>query len=67
MSFYTMTFLGLFPLGSLLSGELAEHCGAPLTLCIQGTICLTALVLFAGRLASIRQALQPAFAGDNLA
>ncbi|MCB1196148.1 MFS transporter [bacterium] len=67
MSFYTMTFLGLFPLGSLLSGELAEHYGAPLTLCIQGTICLTAVVLFAGRLASIRQALQPVFAADNLA
>lgn len=36
MSVYSMMFLGMSPLGSLLAGKMAEHIGAPLTVAIGG-------------------------------
>ncbi len=40
MSLYMMSFMGTAPIGSLLAGSVAHHLGAPLTLCICGTLCL---------------------------
>jgi len=36
MSIYSMMFLGMSPLGSLLAGTLADHIGAPVTVAIGG-------------------------------
>jgi MFS family permease len=36
MSLYSMMFLGMMPLGSLLAGAIAEHIGAPITVAIGG-------------------------------
>jgi predicted MFS family arabinose efflux permease len=45
MSIYSMMFLGVSPLGSLLAGTLADHIGAPVTVAIGGLIsCLSGLV-----------------------
>jgi MFS family permease len=45
MSMYSMMFLGMSPLGSLLAGTLADHIGAPVTVAIGGlTSCLGGLV-----------------------
>ncbi|GAB1403998.1 MFS transporter [Lentimicrobium sp.] len=46
MALYSMSFLGITPLGSLLTGALAEWIGAPLTLTITGSICLIAALWF---------------------
>jgi MFS family permease len=45
MSIYTMMFLGMAPLGSLVAGKLADHIGAPVTVAIGGLVsCLCGLI-----------------------
>jgi hypothetical protein len=39
MSVYALLFLGIAPMGSLLTGFLADLWGAPLSLLINGLIC----------------------------
>lgn len=46
MSFYTMAFLGMTPLGSLLTGGLAAWLGSSIALLINGVLCLTGAALF---------------------
>ncbi|MGA9341671.1 MAG: MFS transporter [Rhodanobacteraceae bacterium] len=49
MAAYSMIFMGSMPLGALASGFLAERVGAPVTVAIDGTLCvLTALVFLRG-------------------
>lgn len=52
MSFYTMAFMGMAPLGSLLAGTLASRIGAPKTLIIGGMCSIIGSLLFAGRIKS---------------
>ena len=42
MSFYTMSFMGTVPVGSLAAGALADVIGAPLTLLLSGSCCMVA-------------------------
>ena len=46
MSFYTMAFFGMGPLGSLLAGGLAGTIGILPTFLTFGTICLSASLVF---------------------
>jgi MFS family permease len=46
MSLFLMMFMGTPPLGSLLSGVLAPHIGAPMTVGITGFACLFAALWF---------------------
>lgn len=47
MSLYTMSFLGMVPVGSLAAGALADVIGAPLTLALSGACCIaTGLALW---------------------
>jgi MFS family permease len=61
MSFYTMAFLGMAPLGSLLTGALTAWLGVPITCCINGLLCLTGAVLFGLRLSRFRALVQPIY------
>ena len=61
MSFYTMAYRGMVPLGSLLAGILASTIGAPGTLLIGGLCCLAGSVLFARNLPSWREAIHPLY------
>jgi MFS family permease len=54
MSLYSMMFIGMAPIGALLGGALAARIGAPLTVGIGGTACLTSAIVFARRLPAIR-------------
>jgi MFS family permease len=54
LSLYSMMFIGMSPIGALLGGALAARIGAPLTIGLGGTACLTGAVAFARRLPSIR-------------
>lgn len=47
MSLYTVSFLGMAPLGSLLAGALANKIGAPDTVILGGLICLLSTLIFA--------------------
>ncbi len=46
MAFYTIAFLGVAPIGSLLAGIAANKIGAPDALLLGGTLCLFAAFLF---------------------
>jgi MFS family permease len=54
MSIYSMLFLGMSPLGSLLAGWLADRIGAPVTVAIGGFVSLVAGLAFARKWPAMR-------------
>jgi MFS family permease len=61
MSLYTMSFLGMIPVGNLLGGALANHIGAPNTLIIDGIACIIGSVLFHRELPALRKLVMPLY------
>ena len=61
MSFYTMSFMGMVPFGSLLAGVLASRIGAPNTLLAGGVCCIIGAILFSARLSSLRTHIRPIY------
>ena len=47
MSFYTMSFMGMAPFGSLLAGSLANAFGTVNTIVVGGLACLAGSLIFA--------------------
>lgn len=46
MALFTVAFIGMTPVGRLLAGSAAEWLGTPLTLMLNGVICVTGSVLY---------------------
>ncbi len=67
MSYYTMSFFGMTPFGSLLAGYLAHRIGAPYTLVITGSVCLLGSVVFARSLPAIERQIRPMYQEMGLA
>jgi len=61
MSFYTMSFFGMTPLGSLLAGTLAERIGAPWTVLIGATVCIAGAAAFSLALPRLRAQVRPIY------
>lgn len=61
MSFYTMSFLGTAPFGSLLAGWLSTRIGAPQTVVFSGMLCLATAVWFSRELPAIRALVRPIY------
>lgn len=61
MGFFTVAFVGMAPVGSLLAGGVANVIGAPWTLFMGGIVCLIAAGLFARRLPQLREMVRPIF------
>lgn len=61
MSLYTMSFLGMIPVGNLLGGFLASHIGAPNTLIIDGIACILGSIFFTRQLPALRQLIRPIY------
>jgi MFS family permease len=61
MSFYTMAFFGMVPLGSLAAGILGERVGAPATVAWGGGATIVAVLLFARKLPELRRLARPIF------
>lgn len=61
MSFFSMSFLGVVPFGSLLGGALSERIGAPNTLIIDGIACILGCVFFAKQLPALKQMVLPIY------
>ena len=61
MSFYTMSFMGMVPLGSLLAGSLAQFIGAQLMVILGGTCCIVGSVVFLRRLPALRELIHPVY------
>ncbi|MDZ8259689.1 MFS transporter [Nostoc sp. ChiQUE01b] len=61
MSLYTMSFLGMIPVGNLLGGFLASHIGAPNTLIIDGIACILGSIIFSRQLPALRKIMRPIY------
>lgn len=61
MSLYTMSFLGMLPLGNLVGGFLANRIGAPNTLMINGIVCIIGSMLFYRQLPNLKQAIRAVY------
>ena len=61
LSFYTMSFLGTAPFGSLLAGWLSSRIGAPHTVVLSGVLCIATAVWFARELPAIRALVRPIY------
>ena len=66
MSFYSMSFQGVAPFGSLIAGAAANLIGAPYTLMIGGAICVVGAGLFAMELPTIRELIRPIYAQKGI-
>jgi MFS family permease len=66
MSFYSMTFMGFYPLGSLLAGSLADRIGAPWTIAGGGLLFCAGVLAFARRLPVLRAKARPVFVHKGL-
>jgi len=62
MSYYTMSFMGMAPFGSLLAGSIADRIGAPRTLLLCGICCIAGALLFWMNIESVRKAIRPIYA-----
>ena len=58
MSFYTLTFVGTAPLGSLLSGLLADRIGTSATILLCGLASISGSLVFALALPGLRRSLR---------
>lgn len=61
MSIYTMCFMGMMPLGSLIAGAAASTVGVPVTLFSSGFICLMLSAWLYGSLPTLSAAARPVF------
>ncbi len=61
MSFYSMSFQGMAPVGSLLAGWMASKIGAPHTVMICGVICIAGAGIFLTQLREIRHLVRPIY------
>lgn len=61
MSFYTASFMGMSPLGSLFAGMIASRIGAANTLIIGGLFCILAALAFAGKMKVLRDKIHPIY------
>ncbi len=66
MSFYSMAFMGMVPLGSLLAGLMARLAGAPLTVLLNGLGCIVGSLLFFRQLPAMRRQLHPVYARKGI-
>ena len=61
MGFFTVAFLGVAPIGSLIAGAMASVIGAPWTLFIGGVTCLIGAAAFARKLPRLREKARPIY------
>ncbi|MBN1780974.1 MFS transporter [bacterium] len=66
MSLYTTAFMGMTPIGSLISGSLAHAIGAPHTVLIGGLICISGSLFFIRKLPEFRKTAEPVFIEKGL-
>jgi MFS family permease len=67
MSVYAMTFMGMAPLGSLLSGSLAHTLGAPMTVGLGGVVAIVGAAVFGSKLPAIRPAAREMIVAQQMA
>jgi MFS family permease len=66
MSFYTMAFLGMAPIGNLLAGALADGLGVAGAFGVNGLVCVAAGLIFGSYLPRMRALVQPIYLRLNI-
>jgi MFS family permease len=66
MSYYTMFFIGVAPIGHYLAGWLAEHIGAPRTFSVGGAISLVTGLVFLAQMPTFRTQLRMVYVGRGI-
>lgn len=66
MAFYTMAFLGTAPIGSLLSGVLADRIGAAETIQLGGLMCIAGGITFGLKLPRLRELVRPIYVRQGI-
>jgi MFS family permease len=66
MSFYAISFMGISPFGSLLSGGVSNLIGVQYTLLIGGVICLIGVGFYTRKLPDIRAIVRPIYASKGI-
>jgi len=66
MSLFTMAFMGMMPLGSLLAGQLASKVGPARTVMAAGGLCVVAGLLFATRVPKLRRLVRPIYVSKGI-
>ena len=66
MSYYTMSFFGAAPCGSLLASALAERMGAPTAVGLTGAACVIGSIWFALELPKVTAAMRPIYIEKGL-
>ena len=61
MSFYSMAFMGMMPLGSLFSGLMSRLVGAPITMLLNGLLCMAGTLIFVRHLKTLRRQVHPIY------
>ncbi|MBE9208432.1 MFS transporter [Nostoc sp. LEGE 06077] len=61
MSLYTMSFLGMIPIGNLIGGGIADIIGAPNTLIIDGIACIIGSIFFSRQLPTLQKMVVPIY------
>jgi MFS family permease len=61
MGFYSMAFLGMYPMGSLVSGALASSIGAAHTLALGGICCMLCALWLWPKLPRVRRHIRPIY------
>ncbi len=61
MALYGVAFMGMVPLGSLLSGTVASRIGAPITVAGGGALCIVGAVAFWNALPALRGVVTPIY------
>jgi len=61
MSYYTASFVGMAPFGSLLAGALAHWIGAPRTVMLTGACCILGAAWFWSQRSVIREVVRPIY------
>ena len=66
MSYYTMFFIGIAPIGHYLAGWLAEHIGAPRTFMVGGAISVLTGLAFLAQMGTFRTQLRLVYVGRGI-
>jgi MFS family permease len=61
MSFYSLSFMGILPFGSLICGALADKFGAPTTVIGGGALCIAVATWFSMQLKHVRRIIRPIY------
>ncbi len=66
MSFYSLSFMGMMPLGSLLAGLAARQIGPAITIAIGGAVCVCGGIDFYRKLPNLRKLIRPIYASKGI-